>query len=92
MKQPETFECCYKGFLLVNECIGKVTVDKLIGFDWNYRQEQFENSAAGRAARAQQQAMAKQSANANKGEPVLKVGLVFKMPLMFLATTNKKPL
>ncbi|KAG4944524.1 hypothetical protein JHK85_049170 [Glycine max] len=36
-------------------------------------QEQFENSAAGRAARAQQQAMAKQSANANKGEPVLKV-------------------
>ncbi|KAH1119820.1 hypothetical protein AAZX31_17G222700 [Glycine max] len=36
------------------------------------RQEQFENSAAGRAARAQQQAMAKQSANANKGEPVLK--------------------
>ncbi|KAG4953598.1 hypothetical protein JHK82_039218 [Glycine max] len=40
------------------------------------RQEQFENSAAGRAARAQQQAMAKQSANTNKGEPVLKVGLV----------------
>ncbi|XP_061358024.1 uncharacterized protein LOC133302283 [Gastrolobium bilobum] len=36
------------------------------------RQEQFENSPAGRAARAQQQAMAKQSANANKGEPVLK--------------------
>ncbi|ESW32909.1 hypothetical protein PHAVU_001G027800 [Phaseolus vulgaris] len=36
------------------------------------RQEQFENSAAGRAARAHQQAMAKQSANTNKGEPVLK--------------------
>lgn len=41
--------------------------------DWNCRQEQFENSAAGRAARAHQQGMAKQSANANKGEPVLKV-------------------
>ncbi|KAL4372425.1 hypothetical protein AHAS_Ahas06G0264500 [Arachis hypogaea] len=37
------------------------------------RQAQFENSAAGRAARAQQQGMAKQAANANKGEPVLKV-------------------
>ncbi|KAL9330646.1 hypothetical protein ACSQ67_000256 [Phaseolus vulgaris] len=36
------------------------------------RQEQFENSAAGRAARAHQQAIAKQSANTNKGEPVLK--------------------
>ncbi|KAL1353641.1 hypothetical protein HN51_017555 [Arachis hypogaea] len=36
------------------------------------RQAQFENSAAGRAARAQQQGMAKQAANANKGEPVLK--------------------
>ncbi|KAK7321640.1 hypothetical protein VNO77_32472 [Canavalia gladiata] len=36
------------------------------------RQEQFENSPAGRAARAQQQAMAKQSASSNKGEPVLK--------------------
>jgi len=41
--------------------------------NWNCRQEQFEKSAAGRAARAQQQAMAKQSANSNKGEPVLKV-------------------
>ncbi|KAL4307880.1 hypothetical protein AHAS_Ahas16G0322500 [Arachis hypogaea] len=37
------------------------------------RQAQFENSAAGRAARAQQHGMAKQAANANKGEPVLKV-------------------
>ncbi|KAL9386056.1 hypothetical protein Peur_023066 [Populus x canadensis] len=37
------------------------------------RQEQFEKSAAGRAARAQLQGMAKQSANSNKGEPVLKV-------------------
>ncbi|KAF7830541.1 GPN-loop GTPase QQT1 [Senna tora] len=36
-------------------------------------QEQFDNSAAGRAARAQQQAMAKQSSNTNKGEPVLKL-------------------
>ncbi|TXG52536.1 hypothetical protein EZV62_021705 [Acer yangbiense] len=36
------------------------------------RQEQFENSAAGRAARAQMQGMAKQSANTNKGEAVLK--------------------
>lgn len=31
-----------------------------------------EKSAAGRAARAQMEAMAKQSANPNKGEPVLK--------------------
>ncbi|CAJ1972827.1 unnamed protein product [Sphenostylis stenocarpa] len=37
------------------------------------RQEQFENSAAGRAARAHQQAMAKKTASSNKGEPVLKV-------------------
>ncbi|XVE55747.1 hypothetical protein DITRI_Ditri03aG0183200 [Diplodiscus trichospermus] len=36
------------------------------------RQEQFERSAAGRAARAQIQGAAKQSANSNKGEPVLK--------------------
>ncbi|KAA3488732.1 transmembrane protein [Gossypium australe] len=36
------------------------------------RQEQFEQSAAGRAARAQVQAAAKQSASSNKGEPVLK--------------------
>ncbi|XP_027330593.1 uncharacterized protein LOC113846471 [Abrus precatorius] len=36
------------------------------------RQEQFENSPAGRAARAQQQGMAKQAASSNKGEPVLK--------------------
>ncbi|KAL6215398.1 hypothetical protein ACLB2K_014828 [Fragaria x ananassa] len=35
-------------------------------------QEEFEKSAAGRAARAQQQAIAKQAANSNKGEPVLK--------------------
>ncbi|XVE55751.1 hypothetical protein DITRI_Ditri03aG0183200 [Diplodiscus trichospermus] len=38
------------------------------------RQEQFERSAAGRAARAQIQGAAKQSANSNKGEPVLKDG------------------
>ncbi|KAB2045030.1 hypothetical protein ERO13_D01G110800v2 [Gossypium hirsutum] len=36
------------------------------------RQEQFEKSAAGRAARAQLQAAAKQSTNSNKGEPALK--------------------
>ncbi|GLU15937.1 hypothetical protein SLE2022_323890 [Rubroshorea leprosula] len=36
------------------------------------RQEQFEKSAAGRAARAQLEGTAKQSANTNKGEPVLK--------------------
>ncbi|XVE95033.1 hypothetical protein REPUB_Repub02eG0061200 [Reevesia pubescens] len=36
------------------------------------RQEQFEQSAAGRAARAQMQGAAKQAANSNKGEPVLK--------------------
>lgn len=38
-----------------------------------FRQEQFENSAAGRAARVQVQAEKKQSNNPNKGEPVLKV-------------------
>ncbi|KAF5740612.1 hypothetical protein HS088_TW11G00688 [Tripterygium wilfordii] len=37
------------------------------------RQEQFEKSAAGRAAKAQIQANAKKSANSDKGEPVLKV-------------------
>ncbi|XP_062164255.1 uncharacterized protein LOC133870961 [Alnus glutinosa] len=36
------------------------------------RQEQFEKSPAGRAARAQLQGLAKQSANSNKGEPALK--------------------
>ncbi|KAH7567530.1 hypothetical protein JRO89_XS07G0087300 [Xanthoceras sorbifolium] len=41
------------------------------------RQEQFEKSAAGKAARAQMQGMAKQSANSNKGEPVLKFDLLF---------------
>ncbi|KAG6402561.1 hypothetical protein SASPL_134757 [Salvia splendens] len=35
-------------------------------------QEQFEQSAAGRAAKAQIAAAAKQNANTNKGEPVLK--------------------
>ncbi|ESW32910.1 hypothetical protein PHAVU_001G027900 [Phaseolus vulgaris] len=35
-------------------------------------QQVFEISAPGRAARAHQQAMAKQSANTNKGKPVLK--------------------
>lgn len=46
---------------------------KILCSDGKCRQEQFEKSAAGRAARAQLQATAKQSANANKGEPVLKV-------------------
>ncbi|KAL3734931.1 hypothetical protein ACJRO7_024148 [Eucalyptus globulus] len=36
------------------------------------RQEEFDKSAAGRAARAQMQAMNKQSPATNKGEPVLK--------------------
>ncbi|CAM8943327.1 unnamed protein product [Rhodiola kirilowii] len=36
------------------------------------RQEQFEKSAAGRAAKAQMAAVAKQSSNANRGEPTLK--------------------
>lgn len=45
------------------------------------RQEEFEKSAAGRAARAQLAANAKQSANNNKGEPVLKVS---KLPVIFL--------
>ncbi|CAL9159371.1 unnamed protein product, partial [Musa hybrid cultivar] len=38
----------------------------------NRRQEQFEKSAAGRAAKAQMAALAKQSSVSNKGEPVLK--------------------
>lgn len=37
------------------------------------RQEQFDNSAAGRAARAHQKGLAKQAANSNTGEPTLKV-------------------
>ncbi|KAL8096241.1 hypothetical protein AgCh_037268 [Apium graveolens] len=37
-----------------------------------FKQEEFDKSAAGRAARAQQAAIAKQSANTNRGEPVLK--------------------
>nr|ABR17442.1 unknown [Picea sitchensis] len=36
------------------------------------RQEHFEKTAAGRAARAQMTAAAKQSANSNSGDPVLK--------------------
>ncbi|KVI06700.1 hypothetical protein Ccrd_014946 [Cynara cardunculus var. scolymus] len=36
-------------------------------------QEQFAQSAAGRAARAQMQAAAKQASNTNKGEPTLKL-------------------
>ncbi|CAL9752054.1 unnamed protein product, partial [Musa acuminata subsp. burmannicoides] len=38
----------------------------------NRRQEQFDKSAAGRAAKAQMAALAKQSSVSNKGEPVLK--------------------
>ena len=37
------------------------------------REEEFKKSAHGRAAQAQLQQMAKQSANTNKGKPVLKV-------------------
>nr|XP_043617944.1 uncharacterized protein LOC122589685 [Erigeron canadensis] len=36
------------------------------------RQEQFAQSAAGRAAKAQMQAAAKQAAHTNRGEPTLK--------------------
>ncbi|KAK1317343.1 hypothetical protein QJS10_CPA05g01201 [Acorus calamus] len=39
------------------------------------RQEQFEKSAAGRAARAQIAVNAKRAASSNKGEPVLKGSL-----------------
>ncbi|KAJ7976839.1 Histone H4 transcription factor [Quillaja saponaria] len=46
------------------------------------RQEEYENSAAGRAARAQIQGMQKQSANSNKGESALKV--FFKIPFSSL--------
>ncbi|KAF9668473.1 hypothetical protein SADUNF_Sadunf14G0007200 [Salix dunnii] len=48
------------------------------------RQEQFEKSAAGRAARAQLQGMAKQSANSNKGEPVLKLEFVLGAAAVFI--------
>lgn len=44
-------------------------------YDLNCRQHQFDQSAAGKAARAQIAAAAKQSANPNSGEPVLKVSL-----------------
>lgn len=36
------------------------------------RQEEFAKSAAGKAARAQMQAAAKQASNPNRGEPTLK--------------------
>uniref|UniRef100_A0A6N2MKZ1 Small VCP/p97-interacting protein n=1 Tax=Salix viminalis TaxID=40686 RepID=A0A6N2MKZ1_SALVM len=55
------------------------------------RQEQFEKSAAGRAARAQLQGMAKQSANSNKGEPVLKLQFflgVFNRAVLSLDSTT----
>lgn len=41
--------------------------------DWICRQEQFAQSAAGRAAKAQMQAAAKQASHTNRGEPTLKV-------------------
>ncbi|PHT43317.1 Phosphoglucomutase, chloroplastic [Capsicum baccatum] len=40
------------------------------------QQEQYEKSAAGRAARAQMTASAKQTTNPNQGEPVLKLSVV----------------
>lgn len=52
----------------------------------NCRQEQFQKSAAGRAARAQMEGAAKQSANQpnpNRGKPVLQV-LLIKMPFFRL--------
>ncbi|VFQ86818.1 unnamed protein product [Cuscuta campestris] len=36
------------------------------------RQEEFANTPAGKAARAQMEAIAKKSANTNRGEPALK--------------------
>ncbi|VFQ62296.1 unnamed protein product [Cuscuta campestris] len=36
------------------------------------RQEEFDKSPAGKAARAQMEAIAKKSANTNRGEPALK--------------------
>ncbi|KAJ6939754.1 hypothetical protein NC651_006043 [Populus alba x Populus x berolinensis] len=52
------------------------------------RQEQFEKSAAGRAACAQLQGMAKQSANSNKGEPVLKVSSLKRLLFSWLVVLN----
>lgn len=57
---------------------GRLLFDFQTSFDISFknlgrRQEQFEQSAAGRAAKAQLAAAAKQNANTNKGEPVLKV-------------------
>lgn len=43
------------------------------GCGMNCRQQEFDQSAQGKAARAQIAAMAKQSANPSRGEPVLKV-------------------
>ena len=49
--------------------------------NWNCKQEQFKKFAAGWVAHAHQQTVAKQSANPNKREPVLKVWW-FKVPFI----------
>lgn len=48
------------------------------------RKEEFDKSAAGRAAKAQLQQMAKQSANTNKGEPVLKVCSFSQLDVLYI--------
>uniref|UniRef100_M1BB33 DUF4283 domain-containing protein n=1 Tax=Solanum tuberosum TaxID=4113 RepID=M1BB33_SOLTU len=63
------------------EFASRFTAEHVITGDWTRNetflrlewQEQYEKSAAGRAARAQMAAAAKQATNANQGEPVLKV-------------------
>ena len=42
-------------------------------------QESFEKSPAGRVARAQMVAAAKESANSNSGEPILKVSCIYNL-------------
>ncbi|CAM8943328.1 unnamed protein product [Rhodiola kirilowii] len=54
------------------EAAQKRFVEILVDVDDELKQEQFEKSAAGRAAKAQMAAVAKQSSNANRGEPTLK--------------------
>ena len=62
----------------MNWCIKCLLCYKIWGFNHNCRQEDFQKSAAGRAARAQHQAEAKKAANPNRGEPVLKVVMIRK--------------
>ncbi|KAL9681464.1 hypothetical protein QQ045_013249 [Rhodiola kirilowii] len=55
-----------------SEANRQIFVEILVDVDDELKQEQFEKSAAGRAAKAQMAAVAKQSSNANRGEPTLK--------------------